>query len=185
MSNRTTREIDLFIVCMAAFFTLFCTGVSLAAAVDQPIEIEADKMTAMSKSDTVTFTGNVDARQGDLRIRADEMTIHYLKEGLETGQNRKDAQQVRKIVCNGNVEVTSKDWLGTSKSMQYFAKDNLLQLIGDAKAYKGQNMVEGERINYYLDTGRSEVLGAGATLSSDKNGTEKDKGGRVNMTIME
>lgn len=148
----------------------------------QPIQIEADKMTAMSKSKFVTFSGNVDARQGDIRIRSDEMTVHYLQD--ENGANgNREAQQVEKIVCTGNVEVTSKEWLGTSDTMHYISRENVVQLIGNAKAFKGNNMVEGERIHYYLDTGKSEVLGAKAVVKDEK--AEGEKSGRVNMTILE
>jgi len=148
----------------------------------QPIQIEADKMTAMSKSKFVTFSGNVDARQGDIRIRSDEMTVHYLQDENSANSNR-EAQQVEKIVCTGNVEVTSKEWLGTSDTMHYISRENVVQLIGNAKAFKGQNMVEGERIHYYLDTGKSEVLGAKAVVKGEK--ADGEDSGRVNMTILE
>lgn len=181
MKTRPSSGKYTSIALIAAILVLLGSGIGMA--LDQPIQIEADQMTAMSKSQAVTFTGNVDAKQGDIRIRADEMTIYYIKDELESGQNSKDAQQVQKIICKGKVEVTSKDWLGTSEVMHYFSKDNLLQLIGNAKAYKGQNMVEGERINYYLDSGKSEVLGATAT--SGGKTAEQKKPGRVNMTILE
>jgi len=180
MNTRLLPGNFICIVLTAAILVLLGSGMSLA--LDQPIQIEADQMTAMSKSQAVTFTGNVDAKQGDIRIRADEMTIYYIKDELESGQS-KDAQQVKKIVCKGKVEVTSKDWLGTSDVMHYFSKENLVQLIGNAKAYKGQNMVEGERINYYLDSGKSEVMGATATTGG--KAADKKKPGRVNMTILE
>ncbi len=180
MKTRQASEKFSRIAIIAAILLLLGSGMGMA--LDQPIQIEADQMTAMSKSHAVTFTGNVDAKQGEIRIRADEMTIYYIKDELTSGQS-KDAQQVKKIVCKGKVEVTSKDWLGTSEVMHYFSKENLVQLIGNAKAYKGQNMVEGERINYYLDSGKSEVLGAKATTGGKT--ADQKKPGRVNMTILE
>jgi len=165
---------------ITVLLVLFFSG--WVSASRQPIQIEADKMTAMSKSKFVTFSGNVDARQGDIRIRSDEMTVHYLQD--EDGANgSKEAQQVEKIVCTGNVEVTSKEWLGTSDTMHYISRDNVVQLIGNAKAFKGQNMVEGQRIHYYLDTGKSEVLGAKAVVEGEK--ADGEDSGRVNMTILE
>ena len=150
---------------------------------DEPIQIEADKMTAVEDSQSVIFSGNVDARQGDVRIRSDKMTIFYIKTEKGSKKKTKNAQQVKKIVCKGNVEVTSEEWLGTSDTMNYFAKKNLVQLIGNAKAYKGQNMVQGERIDYHLDTGQSEVFGAKTLSKGDQ--PAKKKSGRVNMTILE
>jgi len=152
-------------------------------AKEQPIQIEADKMTAVEKTQSVIFSGNVDAKQGDVRIRSDKMTIFYTKAAAKEKKKSKDAQQVEKIICEGSVEVTSKEWLGTSKTMHYFSKKNLVQLIGDAKAYQGQNMVQGERIDYHLDTGQSEVFGSKTSVGGET--AEKKKPGRVNMTILE
>ncbi len=180
MWPRVAPENIIPIALKVLFLLLLGSGAAFAAS--QPIQIEADKMTAMNKSQSVTFTGNVDARQGDIRIRADKMTIYYIKDELESDKNNKDAQQVEKITSKGNVEVTSKEWLGTSETMHYYSKNNLVQLIGNAKAYKGQNMVEGERINYYLDSGTSEVLG---TTTAGGETADPEKPGRVNMTILE
>lgn len=168
----------------AALCLIVLAGV-VCQAKEQPIQIAADKMTAVDKSQSVIFTGNVDASQGDVRIRSDKMTIYYIKDTSKSAGKKtsKNAQQVKKIVCKGNVEVTSKEWLGTSETMHYFSKKKLVQLIGNAKAYKGQNMVQGERIDYHLDTGQSEVFGGKTTVGDEQATTEKP--GRVNMTILE
>lgn len=179
-SNTTALKYNYLLVISIVYVLLFCTG---ATGADQPIQIEADKMTAVEDSQSVIFSGNVDARQGNVRIRSDEMTIFYYETEDATKKKNKNAQQVKKIVCKGNVEVTSEEWLGTSDSMHYISKKNLVQLVGNAKAYKGQNMVQGERIDYHLDTGESEVFGAKA-LSQGKKPSSK-KSGRVNMTILE
>lgn len=163
-------------VLITLLFALSCN------AAEQPIQIAADRMTAVEKSQSVIFSGNVDAQQGNVRIRSDEMTIYYLEQEKGKKNKGKNAQQVKKIICEGNVEVTSDEWLGTSDTMHYYSKKNLVQLVGNAKAYKGQNMVQGERIDYYLDTGKSEVFG-GTTTEGET--AEKKKPGRVNMTILE
>ncbi|MEE4242739.1 MAG: lipopolysaccharide transport periplasmic protein LptA [Desulfopila sp.] len=170
---------------LAAFFFFFLLLPTInGIAKENPIQIAADKMTAVDKSQTVIFTGNVDARQGDVRIRSDEMTIYYLKDDKKEGDTNKSAQQVKEIICKGNVEVTSQEWLGTSDTMHYFSRKNLVRLIGNAKAYKGQNMVQGERIDYHLDSGQSEVFGANVQAKDGKAGSD-EKTGRVNMTILE
>ena len=63
------------------------------------------------------------------------------------------------VICVGNVEITRGEWLGTSKKMVYLSKERQVILTGNAKAWQGQNMVSGEKIIYYLDEGRSEVVG--------------------------
>lgn len=181
MSGNSSRLCHFFFVIAA--HTLLLSAVFCTAA-EQPIQIAADKMTAVEKSQSVIFSGNVDAKQGNVRIRSDEMTIFYVEQ--QKGSKKKSgksAQQVKKIICEGNVEVTSEEWLGTSDTMHYFSRKNLVQLIGNAKAYKGQNMVQGERIDYHLDTGKSEVFGGKTSIEGETAAGEKP--GRVNMTILE
>ena len=83
------------------------------------------------------------------------------------------------------VEVSRGEWLGTGKKMIYLAKERQVILLDSAKAWQGQNMVAGSKIIYYLDEGRSEVIG-GRTSTTLSDAAEKDKKkSRVNMTIMQ
>ena len=173
-----------------------------------PIHVEADHMTSAEKSNSVLFKGNVDARQDDVRIRTDEMTVYYTPSGQDAkapgakapatkAQASKVApgasgsgdskQQIEKMVCVGNVEISRGEWLGTSKKMNYLAKERQVHLIGNAKAWQGQNMVSGDKIIYYLDEQRSEVV-ADPVAGTPAAGTTKPgqtKPGRVNMTIIQ
>ena len=47
---------------------------------ESPIFIEADQMSSTEKTNTVLFSGDVDAKQGDLRIRSDKMTVYYTEQ---------------------------------------------------------------------------------------------------------
>lgn len=157
---------------------------SVARAEDAPIQVEADHMTSTEKTNSVLFTGSVDARQDDVRILSDEMTVFYTQQAKVKGKEKAPAQKVEKLVCVGNVEITRDQWLGTSKKMTYLAKERQVHLIGNAKAWQGENMVSGDKIIYYLDEGRSEVV---ADRTSTTAGTKKGekKPGRVNMTILQ
>ncbi|WP_457573849.1 lipopolysaccharide transport periplasmic protein LptA [Desulfolithobacter sp.] len=137
-------------------FTLGMSSTLPAAAppAAEPIHVEADRMVSQEKDSSVVFMGNVEARQGDLVIRADEMTVYYTPD--KAGKNP-GSSQVHKLVCRGNVEITRDDWLGTGRRMDYFAEKRKVVLTGDARAWQGQNMVAGKTITYYLDEGRSIV----------------------------
>lgn len=150
-------------------------------AEEAPISITADEMTSTEKSSSVTFKGDVDAKQGDLRIRSDHMTVYYSAPDKSKSQNV--TQQVNKIVCKGNVEITREDWLGTSEKMDYLADKKEVLLTGNAKFWQGQNMVAGEKIIYYMNEGRSEVLSGDEPTTTVVGGEKKKK--RVNMTIIQ
>lgn len=167
---------------------IFFIAIGTAIADDAPIHIEANHMTSTEKSNSVIFTGDVDAKQADVRIRSDKMTVFYTpkdKSGSKKGAKQQGAsQQVEKMICTGNVEITRAEWLGTSKKMVYLSKERQVILTGNAKAWQGQNMVSGEKIIYYLDEGRSEVVGDRTSTTIGKNDGKK-KPSRVNMTILQ
>jgi len=143
------KKISFFIL---SFMLLLAATVFAADDSSAPIHIEADRMISQEQDNSVVFIGNVDARQGGITIRSEEMTVYYSQdEGKET------SSQVTKLTCKKNVEITQDDWLGTSNRMDYLAKERKVILSGDAKAWQGQNMVSGKTIIYFLDEKRSIV----------------------------
>ena len=159
-------------------------------AADDPINIEADRMTSTEKSSSVTFIGDVDAKQGDVRIRCDKMVVYYTDNKAGKAKKAKKSagkdttSQIDKLICTGNVEITRAEWLGTSRIMHYLAKERQVILTDHAKAWQGQNMVSGDKIIYYLDEGRSEVIGGRPKTQLGKKDSDK-KSSRVNMTILQ
>jgi len=187
---------SLLLSILSIVFFAVAGGVMHVFAAEAPIHIESNRMTSTEKSNSVVFTGDVDAKQGDVRIRSDEMTVFYNQ--LESPSNqtkdkkksppqteKKTTQQVEKLICVGNVEVTRGGWLGTSKKMLYLSKERQVILTDNAKAWQGQNMVSGEKIIYYLDEGRSEVIGGSKATTAGDTESSKKKPSRVNMTILQ
>lgn len=167
----------LLLAAWAAFPAPPAEGLQKSSA---PINIEADRMISHEQDNSVVFTGNVDARQGELVIRTDEMTVFYHQENSNEGT--KGSTQVKKLICRGNVQISQGDWLGTGTRMDYYAQDRKVILSGDARAWQGQNMVAGKTITYYLDDGRSIVEGPAAADSSAQ-GAGKSGTGRVKAVI--
>ncbi|MBM9537703.1 lipopolysaccharide transport periplasmic protein LptA [Desulfobulbus alkaliphilus] len=140
------------IVRTCIFLAIFCIATPVFS---EPINIEADRMISQENDNSVVFIGNVDARQGALTIRSDEMTVFYTESTGDGGQQV--SSQMEKLICINNVQVIQDDWLGTSDRMDYFANERKVILSGNAKAWQGQNMVSGKTIIYYLDEKRSIV----------------------------
>jgi len=165
-----------YTICLLAGLFLFIQAGPLFAA-SAPITIEADHMSSLEQANNVMFTGNVDAAQGDVRIRSDKMTVFY------TAASEGKKQEVKRLMCEGNVEITKGEWLGTGQVMNYLAKDRKIILSGGAKAWQGTNLVTGETIIYYLDEGRSEVVGSrpSATVGGSEGGQKKSS--RVKATL--
>ena len=176
-------------VVLQIFILLAVSGMfsCVTMAADAPINIEADRMTSTEKSNSVTFIGDVDAKQGDVRIRSDKMVVYYVQKKTEKTKkptDKKATNQIEKMICTGNVEITRAEWLGTSQKMVYLEKERQVILTGNAKAWQNQNMVSGDKIIYYLDEGRSEVVGGRPETQLGKKDSGK-KSSRVNMTILQ
>ena len=154
------------------------------AADDQPISVEANQMSSTEETNTVLFSGDVYVEQGDLEIHTDKMTVYYTDD-LADSKNKqgKATQKIEKLICDGNVKLTQKDWLGTSDKMVYYADKRQVVLSGNAQAWQDQNKVAGEKIIYYMDEGRSEVVGG--TTVTVKDGEKKKEKSRVKMTILQ
>ena len=166
-----------------ALLTCWLPGSALAAGPvsksSAPINIEADRMVSQEKDNSVVFSGNVDARQGDLMIRTDQMTVFYTGDGKSGGEG---SSQVNKLICIGNVQISQGSWLGTGQRMDYYAQNRKVILSGDAKAWQGQNMVSGKTITYFLDEGRSIVEAPDTASGSGQQG-KGGKPGRVKAVI--
>lgn len=133
-------------------------------------------MMSLEADNNVLFTGNVVATQADTRIRADKMTVFY------TAATEGRKQEVKRLRCEGNVEISKGEWLGTGKTMNYMAKERKVILSGNAKAWQDTNLVAGNTIIYYLDEGRSEVIGGRPSTTVDSE-TGKKPSGRVKATL--
>jgi len=167
------RKKTFYTILLTAMILCFNTQLFAAGA---PINIEADHMESLEEENNVLFSGNVDASQADVRIQADKLTVYY----TAAGEGKK--QEVKRLRCEGNVEITKGEWLGTGKTMNYLAKDRKVILSGDAKAWQGTNLITGNTIIYYLDEGRSEVIG-GRPAAAAGSKTGGKKGGRVKATL--
>jgi len=138
---------------------------AVAAEQRDAVRIEADRMETDQKARTVYFSGNVIARQGDLRIQADDMQVFYKMK--DEGDAAED-QAIDRLVARGHVTVAKKDWTASGNALEYFSGRRLAILTGDARAWQGGNMVSGQRIELYLDEGRTVV-------EKDKGSSERVK----------
>lgn len=163
----------LLLQVMACGIMLSFSTVIAADKPQVPIHIEADRMISQEQDRAVIFQGNVDAKQGEVLIRTDEMTVYYSQSQGSKGVQ--GASEVDKLICKGNVQISQGDWLGTGGRMDYYAGERKVVLSKDAKAWQGQNMVAGKTITYFLDDGRSIVEGPATADSKSKKGSGRVK----------
>ena len=169
--------IILISLLVAISWVATCTAIEGGPS-SSPIQIEADRMESVQEQNFVKFSGNVKARQNDLIIHADQMTVDYVKLPAETQPGATGdttggsaQQKINKIIAMGNVKIVQKDWVAVGNTMDYMANERKVILTGNARTWQGKNMVAGDTIILYLDEGKSVVE------------RSKEEGGRVKALI--
>jgi lipopolysaccharide export system protein LptA len=124
-----------------------------------PIDIISDTVEANQKENTVTFKGNVVAKQEDTTLHANTLLIRYEAE----------TKKLKEITAIGNVNIVQLDRRASGQKATFQQEENKVVLDGDAVVREGENEIRGERVIFFVNEERSIVEGG--------------KGGRVNTRI--
>ena len=148
---------------VGALLAIFITGgclPSLAAELpgwatgSEPIQIDSHSLEARADEGLVVFQGEVVARQGDMTLQADRVSVFV----------DPSTSEVRSADAAGNVRVQRQDVVATGQEGKYDVSQGVVELSGDAKAWRGRNVVAGDRIILYLAEDRIVVEGAKAVF---------------------
>jgi len=127
---------------------------------EQPVYIDSDQATYNEKAETSTYTGNVVATQGSIKIDADKLVV-YLKNG-----------DIVKLVATGNpskfkqLPAAGKDEIhGEGLVNEFYPDKNLLIFTKNASVWQGDARQSSDYIEY--DT-KNSLLKAGEASSDGK-----------------
>ena len=116
-----------------------------------PIEITADSLEVDNQRQMATFRGNVDAAQGEMNLRADQLTVYYRSESNH--QN-----SIRLIEAEGNVFLSSPTEMAQGDKGVYNLDADTIELVGSVVLTRGNNVIRGDRLYMNLATGQSKVV---------------------------
>jgi lipopolysaccharide export system protein LptA len=128
----------------------------------RPIEIEADRLEVDQEQEFATFTGNVDAVQGELSLRADRLRVFYTDEGQQQQARAAaaDNQGIRRIEAQGDVVLRQPGETAEGDAGVYDPIARTLVLEGNVVLTRGDNVVRGARLDSNLGSGVSVVTAA-------------------------
>ena len=152
------------LACLGVALTWLAVPAAARAQVSQhdtslPIEITADQLEVAQKERVATFTGNVDAVQGELVLSADQLRVFYYGDG-QGERPAGTSGSIRRIEADGNVFLSSPRETAQGKAGVYDVAGNQLTLEGAVVLTQDENVVRGERLEIDLVSGRSRVLAA-------------------------
>ena len=151
----------IFVFCLLlallAGHSLQAVAAPLFGGQDTPIHIEANKMTSLEKERAVVFSGDVKAKQGQLLINSDEMTVYHAEQKNNTA-NTAVQPQIEKMHAKGHVEIVQDDFVATGDEAEYFSSTGKVIITGDAKIIQNNNMITGHRVEMDLSEGSTVII---------------------------
>jgi len=160
----TTKYLNAIFAAVCLLFLSGTTSAQTAALqgfdTDQPIEILADSLEVQQQDQLATFAGNVQVLQGELRLKAQKLLVHYSDQSAKTATGE-EAPQIRKIDAIGNVFLSSPRETAKGDRGVYDVISKQIQLNGNVVLTQGQNVLRGESMILDLVSGRSRIEGVG------------------------
>lgn len=133
----------------------------------KPIAITSDSLEALNKQNTVVFRGNVEARQADLRIFCDMMTVLYSPDG----------KGIVRIVADRNVRIIHDPPAKGGQQQEritarcargvYYNDAGKIVLTGNPVVTRGADTVHGDEITVYFEESRFTVRQAKVTITPE------------------
>jgi lipopolysaccharide export system protein LptA len=116
---------------------------------DKPVHITADSLEADNTQNMAVFKGNVVARQEDMVMFSDSMTVNYDEKG-----------GMKQITASGNVKITRGDRVATGQKVVFYNPEQKIVLTGNPRVWQGADLISGERITIFVQENRSIVEGS-------------------------
>ena len=136
----------------------------------QPIEITADQLEVQQEKQLATFSGNVQAIQGDIRLQAASLQVSYRAADDNSGSNADAQGAISRIIAKGNVFFSSPGQTAKGDSGVYDVDASLITFEGNVVLTREDNVIKGNRLVLNLATGTSKVSGAGVGKSGRVRG---------------
>lgn len=140
-----------------SFLALVLSQAALALSTDrdQPINIEADRAEADNARRVTTYYGDVIITQGTLKITGDTVTIEYDAQDRLTKLVSEGAPARFRQLPDGKADVPKNYQVAEASRMEYYAREDVIVLLGGAVYGQGGDRVAADRIVY--DSARSQM----------------------------
>lgn len=117
----------------------------------KPVEIGADQMEVNQDAKQAVFTGNVDAKRGDLHLTSNSLVVDYREVGSK--------QEITFLNARGSVVVVSKGQTVKAQWAKMDVQANTVVMGDNVTVFDGKSVIKGRRLELDLTTGESRFVG--------------------------
>ncbi len=128
---------------------------------DEPIDISADELELDQEKKVAIFTGNVDAVQGTLNLKSEELIIYYTQSTDSEPSPEEESggrTNIRQIDARGNVRLATVTETASGDWAIYKVGDGVITLGGKVTLTRGENILQGAKLIVDVETGNSRLL---------------------------
>lgn len=121
-----------------------------------PIEIVSDSLEVQQAEGKATFSGDVVAEQGTLKLSADELTVSY-----RTGATARETGEIQQMRAEGNVFLSNGSETARGDWAEYDVAGGTMRMGGGVVVTQGDNAISGQQLVINLDAGTGRIEGRG------------------------
>jgi len=117
---------------------------------DEPLRVKADKLTLSKSKGVATFSGNVTAAKGPLKLWAD-----WAEARFDTA-----AGELKSLKAEGDVKIQKDEVTATSGKAAYEVESNMVALEDSPKVRRGRDCMAGNSMTLHLTDNKVVINGA-------------------------
>jgi lipopolysaccharide export system protein LptA len=122
-----------------------------------PVEVNADRLSIDQSDGAAVFSGNVTVAQGEMRLSAGEVRVHYA--AGDDGDNR-----IERLEATGGVTVVSGEDAAEAREALYTLGSGVIVLTGDVLLSQGRNTLSAQKMTVNLREGTGLLEGGVRTI---------------------
>jgi lipopolysaccharide export system protein LptA len=136
------------------------------APAEGPVRIASERLVVEQKEQRAVFSGQVVVVQGDLRVECQKLVVTYANP--QKSKDPKNAsQQIAAMDFFGPVRILKGERSGGCQQARYVRQRKSILCKNDAWVKEGRNRVDGESVEYLLDSNQVRVTKPRAILHVD------------------
>lgn len=121
-----------------------------------PMDITSDHLEVIDAENKAVFSGNVDAAQGDTRLRADQIEV-FFSENSTSSAATGGFGDVQRVLATGDVFYVTPSEVARGNRALYQITTETITMTGDVVLTRGENVITGSCLIANLTTGRSQI----------------------------
>ena len=170
LEERLMNRLTAGVLCAASLALTLSVGGSATAQLAQgkgPIDVTANELEVVDAQHMAIWRGDVDAIQGQNRLRADLLNIYYTGKPGAGGQPAKGASpganwgKVDHMVAEGHVFFVSPTQNARGDHAVYEMAPDTITMTGDVIIEQGQSVIHGQKLIIDVRTGHATMAASG------------------------